>query len=282
VSDTNEYQVLRSQSSGSGYAVVETVTGTTDTDTGLNEATRYYYRVRAVYPGTNSQLSNEADAATDVSAPVLDTLNASVVGEITVEWSLGDSVTEGSIEIYRSTDGSLGSVVTTIADLSTTSWTDTAVADGRQYQYTVRRVTPEATADSGQQSATTILPAPTGLAVDSVDDTGGTVSWTSNTTGATGHRIEVREDNTGSWTVAETGIAGDVESASVTGLRNGQLYGLRVVALAPDAESIDYEPDVAAGETLAIASGETYQFEKPHVNSGTVDNAGTMQPDDTQ
>ncbi|WP_245810658.1 fibronectin type III domain-containing protein [Halorubrum halodurans] len=173
-------------------------------------------------------------------------------------------------------------MVTTIADLSTTSWTDTAVADGRQYQYTVRRVTPEATADSGQQSATTILPAPTGLAVDSVDDTGGTVSWTSNTTDATGHRIEVREDNTGSWTVAETGIAGNVESASVTGLRNGQLYGLRVVALAPDAESIDYEPDIAAGETLAIASGETYQFEKPHVNSGTVDNAGTMQPDDTQ
>lgn len=160
--------------------------------------------------------------------------------------------------------------------------------------------------------ATTILPAPTDLTVDSVGDASVSVSWTNNTTDATGHRIEIREDNSGSWTVANT-VGGGVESASVTGLLNGQLYGLRVVALASDAESIDYNPDVESGETrqfekphtnsgvfvnsgvmepadsdvsssetLVIESGETYTVAKPHGNAGTVDNRGVMEPSDTQ
>lgn len=165
---------------------------------------------------------------------------------------------------------------------------------------------------SAEASVTTILPAPTNLTVDSVVATGADLSWTSNTTDATDHRIEVREDNTGLWEVAAT-VGGDAESASVTGLLNGQLYGLRVVALASDSESVDYDPDVesgetfnfekphtnsdvfvnsgvvspadagvASGDTLVIPSGETYTFAKPHENAGAVDNRGEMTPADTQ
>ncbi|OYR68160.1 hypothetical protein DJ78_14600 [Halorubrum ezzemoulense] len=123
---------------------------------------------------------------------------------------------------------------------------------------------------------------PINISVTAVRDDAADLEWTaSHTAGET--RIDVSEDNDGTWT-PNTTVARDVESASVSGLLNGQLYGVRVVASTPDTDAVDTVRviDVASGETLSIASGETFEFAKPHVNAGTVSNEGTMQPDDTQ
>jgi hypothetical protein len=59
------YEVLRSTTSGSGYAVIATVSGqstTTFTDTTVAPLTTYFYVVRAVVASWSSAVSNEVQA----------------------------------------------------------------------------------------------------------------------------------------------------------------------------------------------------------------------------
>jgi len=236
--DASEYRILRATASGSvagDYTQIAT-TGSTTYDDDADPVQTYYYRIQAVYPGTDSQVSNEASALR-WEPPAVDGLDASTAREIGVSWSLQDDSSDGSVEIYRSTDGSLGSLVNTIADLSTTQWTDTGLQDGTTVHYTLRRVVDDQSADSDQQSATTILPAPTELDAVDVRDTEADVEWTAtHDNGET--RVEVREDDDGDWSVDQA-VSYDTEQATIEGLLNGQLYGVRVVADTGDAEEVD-------------------------------------------
>ena len=75
--DATGYEVLRSESPGAtaaDYTAVDTVSGTTDTDTGLEDGEKYYYGVRATYPGTPSQVSNEVTDTTPLPATDFDTV----------------------------------------------------------------------------------------------------------------------------------------------------------------------------------------------------------------
>lgn len=275
VDDNNSYDLLRGTESGS-LSVVETITAgsASYTDTSVVEGRQYFYRLRANYPNTDSE-SPERSATTDLPVTPVGALNVTTVREVTVNWTTADSNPDGDITVEREGAGSVASVAP-----SESSHTDTGLLDGTEYQYRLVRDTGDSTATSGYVEATTILPAPTGLEVADVRDEEADISWTRNhNTGET--RAEVREDDAGEW--EENGIvAFDVEQATLTGLLHGQLYGVRVVATTADAETPSYAPDVQAGETLVIASGETHTFAKPHVNSGVVENAGTMQPEDTQ
>lgn len=235
VQGTNEYQIQRS--TGSGFSAVDTVTGTTDTDTGLNAGTEYFYRVVAVYSGTNSQPSNEASAVTDIPAPTLTVLDTSTAGQIVISWDLNANIQSGTVRIFRSTDGSLGTEVATISDLSTTSWTDTGVADGTEYFYTVRTETSTTFADSNQESATTVLPPPTSLISTGTGDETIDVEWTaSHNAGQT--RVEYRPTDASAWEVSDT-VGRTTETATIGGLRNGEEYDVRVVAVTADAEEVD-------------------------------------------
>lgn len=240
VPDASQYRVLRAESSGStpsDYTAVATPSDTTHTDADLEDGERYYYRVRAVYPGTDSQLTNEVARTTALPASSIDTLDTDTPNEITVSWSLTDDSPDGSVEIYRSTDGSLGSQVTTISNLSTTSWTDTGLADGTRYHYTIRRVASNASADSGQSSAVTILPAPTDLEATGVGEAIISIAW--NATHDTGEtRVEYKPTDTSTWSVFET-IGRATETSTIEGLRNGERYDVRVVAVTDDAEEVD-------------------------------------------
>lgn len=158
--DQSNYRVLRAESSEGSYTEAGTPTGTTFTDTSLENGEQYFYVVEAEYAGTNSQQTNEVSQITDLPALSLDSLDAAAEDEITVSWTLNDNSSDGEVEVYRSTDGSLGSVIHTETTLGTTAYTDTGLADGGEYHYTLRRVTDHAQAESGQLSAVTVLPAP--------------------------------------------------------------------------------------------------------------------------
>lgn len=240
VSDTTEFQIFRSQSSGAteaDYSAVATVSGTSFTDTGLSPNTTYYYRVEAVYPGTNSQLSNEAQATPGSSAVTLEGLDASSEGEVVISWSLADGVDDGTVRLFRSTDGSLGSEVASISDLSTTMWTDSSLDDGIQYYYTVRLETGTASVDSSQDSAVTLLPAPENLSATATDVTSIDISWTaSHNAGET--RVEFKPSDASTWTASGT-VARSTETATISGLRNGEEYNIRVIAVTDAAETVD-------------------------------------------
>jgi fibronectin type 3 domain-containing protein len=68
-SGATSYNVKRSTTSGSGYALVTTVTGTSYTDTGLANGTTYYYVVSASNAGGES--ANSAQVSATPAAPGL-------------------------------------------------------------------------------------------------------------------------------------------------------------------------------------------------------------------
>lgn len=229
----SEYRVYRAQSSGSttvDYTQVATLGAnvTSWTDTSLEDGEQYYYRVTAANSTGESTVSNEASATTDVPAPSQPTLGNASAGSVSISWTKSDDSSDGNTEIYRSTDGSLGSVVATLAATDTTH-TD-SVTEGEQYWYTVRRNTDHASADSPQASIVSTLPTPTNLSVDDVNLDGFDISWTDNATDETNYRVKVDGN-----TVATLPV--NTESYTITGLARGESYTVTVEAVGDDTAS---------------------------------------------
>ncbi|WP_135830631.1 fibronectin type III domain-containing protein [Halorussus halobius] len=233
----DNYAVFRSETSGSGeadYTQVASPTGTTYTDTGLENGERYYYRVAAVYGGETDTLSSEVATTTELPAASGLSLDTAIEDEIALSWTRNDNSSDGSWEIYRSTDGSLGTEITGGLSPDTTSFTDTGLLDGERYYYTVRRVTGHASTDGPQANAITVLPAPTEFTVSNVTDTTADYAWTAtHDHGET--RVEYRPTTPNGepdedWQEHET-VSRDTETVTVDGLRNGEQYEGRVVAV---------------------------------------------------
>lgn len=236
------FYVYRAQSSGStasDYTQIADLPADTTSysDTGLEDGERYYYRVSAYNSVGESDLSNEADATTTLPSASDVTLDDSNEGEITVSWTRNDDSPDGEWEVYRSTDGSLGTVISDGLSPTTTSITDTGLNDGERYWYTVRRITDHASADSSQAAATTVLPAPTSLS--SPAHTAGSIDLEWAATHNYGDtRVEYRPTDESAWTTDQT-VSRTTESATVDGLRNGEAYDLRVVAQTEHVEEVD-------------------------------------------
>jgi hypothetical protein len=242
VRDATGYEVLRAEATGSAvadYTSVATPTTSPYTGTGLEDGERYYYRVRATYPGTDSQLTAEVNASTPLPAPTHETLDKSTPREVRIGYTLNDNSTDGDIRIERSADG--GTTWTesaSITDLSTTEYTDTGLLDGQEYTYRLTRRTDHVETGSATASAITILPAPTDLTNPTIGEASAEYAWTAtHNQGQT--RVEYRRAVEGdSWTTYET-VGNETESATVDGLLNGEQYEGRVVAETDDAETED-------------------------------------------
>ncbi|WP_135851294.1 fibronectin type III domain-containing protein [Halorussus salinus] len=241
--DAEEYHLYRAESvSGSldDYQRVATVTSgtTTYSDTNLENGEQYYYRITPVYDGIEDAPSEDATATTTVPAPSVDTVATPAADEVVLEYSLADDSTDGTVEILRSTDGTIGSSVASISDLSQISYTDTSVLDGEKYHYTIRRKTDHAFADSGQTAVMTVLPAPTSLAVNAVDSDQADVSWTTNHDYGN-QRVELKPTDDSTWTNDSGELSKSTESYTTSDLLDGEEYDLRVVAYTEHAETED-------------------------------------------
>jgi len=242
VRDATGYEVLLAEASGdaaSDYSSEATPAAPPYTMTGLEDGEQYYIRVRATYPGTPSQLTNEVDATTPLPAPTFGTLDAGTPREITVPYTLEDNSTDGDVLIERSADGgATWTEIATVTDLSTTAYTDTGLLDGQEYTYRLTRRTDHAETTSATVSAITILPAPTNLTASAIGDTSVEYAWdATHNQGQT--RVEYRRAGEGDdWTTYET-VDNETEAATVDGLLTGEQYGGRVVAQTDDAETED-------------------------------------------
>lgn len=228
--DETEYNVLRAESSGASaadYSTVATIAAgsTSYTDTGLEDGENYFYRVEVVYSGTNS-LSAEVSGVTVLPGPTDTALDAGTEDEVVVSWTRNDDSADGDVEILRSTDGTAGSVVATLAN-DATSYTDTPVADGEKYYYTVRRNTDHASTDGAQVSAVTVLPAPSGLTIDALNGDDVDLSWTENADNEDGVRVYYSQDDGETWT-QDADLAPDSTTHTVTDLLDGELVRFAV------------------------------------------------------
>ena len=142
--DVNEQRIYRSTTLGGPYALIATIINNTTsiyTNTGLTNGTTYYYIIRA-YDGTyESADSNESSAIpVDNTAPVAPaTLTASDVagdngGATVLSWTPSTSADVVQQRIYSSlTTGGPYNLLTTIANNTTATYTDTGLTNGTTY-----------------------------------------------------------------------------------------------------------------------------------------------------
>ena len=149
------YDVYRSETSGdvtADYDAKSVVNYTDHIVNGLTNGRTYFFRVTNRREG-NDGLTQEVSRTTDL--PPVENLGATSNNDsIDIYWDKGDNNPNGEYDIYRSTDGSFGSLYKTITDLSQTSFTDTNVSDGTEYTYHVDRETADATAPEPSVTAT--------------------------------------------------------------------------------------------------------------------------------
>ena len=160
------YNVYRGASAG-GEGTVPYATGVTTTnqygnyftDNGATNGTTYYYTVTAVSGSSESVQSTEASVTTGGTALAGPTLTATAgSGQVILTWSAVTGAT--SYDVFRSTDNSNFTTVKT--GLTTTTYTDTGVANGVTYYYFVAGVN---TVGNGSGSNTvSATPGITGLA----------------------------------------------------------------------------------------------------------------------
>ena len=130
------YNVKRSTTSGAGYGTVSpagAVTGTSFTDAVVG-GTTYYYVVSAANSGGESANSAEVAATPTLAAPPAPAgLTASASdGQVSLSWTA--SIAAAGYKVKRSSTSG-GEV--SIASVSTTSYTDTTVANGTTYYYEI-------------------------------------------------------------------------------------------------------------------------------------------------
>lgn len=224
-------EVLRSTdgSTGSSVASFSTFTTTSYTDTSLLDGEQYHYTVRRSTPHTNSD-STQVSGITVLPSVSGVSLDNSVENKITITWAKEDNNSNGNYEIYRSTDGTLGSLITTISTPSTTNYTDEGLNDGEQYHYLVRRVTNHTSKDSNQPNIITLLPAPSALSASNITGDAADLAWTNNHDYGS-VTVQYRRSSAASWSDWATGLSRSTESETLTGLLDGEEYDTRVLAV---------------------------------------------------
>jgi O-glycosyl hydrolase len=200
---------------------------TTYVNTGLAEATTYYYRVKATSGGTSSDYSSVATGSTILAAPS-SVSSSSITGGKRLTWTRNSGVNTG-VTIQRSTDGLTW---TTIASLSgsTTSYNDTIpnYNSNQIYWYRVRNTTSSRTSAYAQYNTT--VNTPTGFTATLLSPTSVKLTWTNNAVGAYAAYIK----RNGS-VISPANLSINAGTYTVTGLTENTAYTFNIQALGPDA-----------------------------------------------
>ncbi len=226
------YSVYRATTSGAeGSTAVGMAAGAAYTDTGLTNNVQYYYTVAAENSNGTSAQSNEASATPEASAPPSAPTNlVATSGDTQVMLSWTQSAGATSYDIYRATtSGAEGSKASGTA--TGTSYTDTGLANGDQYFYTVAAVNADGTSAQSTEVAATPAatgpPAPTGL-IAIAGNMQVSLSWTASA-GATSYNVYRGTSSGGESSTAVGMTTGTAYTDS--GLSNGVTYYYEVAAV---------------------------------------------------
>ncbi len=133
--DLNRYDIYRSTTSGSGFALVANTTGITFTNTGLSGGITCYYIINAVDNAGNISANSTQVYATAQSAPPVGLSATAGDTEIVLSWTPNTTDSVAQYKIYRSL--TQGGGYTNTANVTTANFTDTGLMNGWTYYYVV-------------------------------------------------------------------------------------------------------------------------------------------------
>jgi titin len=231
------FKIERSPLTDTSFTEIGTVGANTTsfTDSGLSEATKYWYRVRAYNANTTSAYSPEKAVTTLYSIPAAPSglaITSLLSNKVTLSWS-DNSKDESGFKVQRKTGsaGTYATIKTTAANITSYIDSDTALKDGTSYYYRVSATnTAGDSAFSNEASGTTALAAPTSAAATAASSTQINLTWIDNSASETGYLIERKTGSTGTYAqIAQVGA--NVQSYSdKSGLAGNTKYFYQVRA----------------------------------------------------
>ncbi|MFL5242206.1 MAG: fibronectin type III domain-containing protein [Gemmataceae bacterium] len=277
-SGAGSYNIYRSTTPGAEGSVpyLTGLTSTSFTDTGVTNGVTYYYEVSAVNAGGESPLSSEISATPQVPAPVAPSSLSAVAGDqqVALTWSATSGA--ASYDIYRSTSkGGEGSTPYQ-TNVTSTSFTDTGLADGATYYYEVSAVNTGGQSPlSSEVSATPQVPAPgtpTGLSAFA-GDTQVVLNW-SAASGATSYDI-YRSTTKGGEGAAPYQTNVKSNSFTDTGLTNGITYYYEVRAVNAGGQSaLSGEAAATPNSSSLFSAHINFTSDASNVPTGYMDDVG--------
>src|SRR6266480_3414710 len=246
------YRIEQSPVDNLHYTEIATVgpNVTSYSATGLSEATKYYYRVRAYNAIATSAYSSEKNATTLYNIPVAPSglrISSIISSRVILAWT-DNSGNETGFKVQRKqgVTGVYVDIKTTAANVITYTDNDTALVDGTQYYYRVYAYNSAGNSPfSNEANGTTALAKPTSATATAVSSSQINLTWIDKSASETGYKIERKKTSTGTYSQIDQ-VGANVQSYSDTnGLEANTRYYYRVRATNGTLDS-DYSNEPSA------------------------------------
>jgi fibronectin type 3 domain-containing protein len=264
-----DYLVMRSVTSGGPYAQVGMVTGTSFSDTGLVNGTKYFYVVMAGNSAGNSGMSAEVGATpvATVAVPAAPVGVSATAGNTQVVLSWSASAGAASYIVRRGTVS--GGPYSQVGAPTDTTYTDSGLTNGTKYFYVVAATDSAGTsANSVEVSATPAAPVAVPAAPKGVSATAGNgqvvLSWSAS---AAAVSYIVRRATTNGGPYSQVG-APTAATYTDSGLTNGTKYDYVVAAVNSAGTS---------GNSAQVSATPTAPVGVPVAPTGVSATAGNVQ-----
>ena len=231
------FKIERSPVTNTHYTEIAAVVANTTsfTDSGLSEATKYWYRVRAYNPDATSDYSNAKQVTTLHNIPTPPSglrITSLLPNQVSLSWS-DKSGNESGFKIQRKkgVTGTYANIRTTVANITSYTDRDSALRDGTVYYYRVCAT--NAAGDStfsNEASGTTPLAKPTSATATAVSSSQINLTWIDNSAGETGYKIERKRTVTGTYGQIAQVNANQQSYQDTNGLQPNTRYYYRVRA----------------------------------------------------
>ncbi|WP_240421852.1 fibronectin type III domain-containing protein, partial [Paenibacillus periandrae] len=263
------YKVFQSTVSGTYGSAVDTVGGSVYSSkiTGLVNGTTYFFVVRSIHGGIESQISNEVSRIPQVAAPDVPVLQSAIAGDGHVNLHWNSVVGSKEYQIFSSnTTGSYGAPLATVNG-SVYTYDAVGLINGMTYYFVLKASNPGGdSAASNELSAVPQVASPSVPSITSAAAGNGQVRLTWNgVAGSTGYKI-YKSTVAGTYAAETTTVSSSVYSYVVPGLINGTTYYFIMKATNPGGDS------AASNEVSAVP-----QVASPSVPSNLSAAAGNGQ-----
>jgi len=169
------YVITRATSASGPFTYLQTITETTYTDSGLNPAVIYYYRVAAM--NAAGVTGNNTDAVNSQQTYPATLTATATNGQITLTWSSVSNAT--SYALKRGTGAGTESI-TVVAGYAGTTYTNTGLANGTTYYYVVTATGAGGTSGNSPEASATPQVAGNGIWISAANGNwSATTNWNS-------------------------------------------------------------------------------------------------------